>query len=100
MRLLPACPLSGGYLYVTMLHLPSVQAVMDCVVNPPRPGDPSYELFSQERDAVLSSLKERAALIADTFNAMEGFRCNQVQGAMYAFPQVRGGGKRGSGRGR
>ena len=61
---------------------------MDCVVNPPKPGDASYELFSQEREAVLSSLKERAALIADTFNAMEGFRCNQVQGAMYAFPQV------------
>ena len=61
---------------------------MDCVVNPPRPGDPSYELFSREREAVLSSLKERATLIADTFNAMEGFTCNQVQGAMYAFPQV------------
>lgn len=61
---------------------------MDCVVNPPRPGEPSHALFEKERDAVLSSLKERATLIADTFNAMEGFKCNQVQGAMYAFPQV------------
>jgi len=64
------------------------QAVMDCVVNPPRPGEPSFPLFEQERQAVLASLKERAALIADTFNAMEGFKCNQVQGAMYAFPQM------------
>lgn len=64
------------------------QAVIDCVVNPPKPGEPSYELFNQEREAVLSSLKERATLIADTFNAMEGFKCNQVQGAMYAFPQL------------
>ena len=23
---------------------------MDCVVNPPKPGDPSYELFAQERE--------------------------------------------------
>jgi len=64
------------------------QAVMDCVVNPPRPGEPSFPLFEQERQAVLASLKERATLIADTFNAMEGFKCNQVQGAMYAFPQM------------
>ena len=63
---------------------------MDCVVNPPRPGEPSFPLFEQERQAVLASLKERATLIADTFNAMEGFKCNQVQGAMYAFPQVGG----------
>ena len=64
---------------------------MDCVVNPPKPGEPSYELYSRERAAVLDSLKERAALIAETFNAMEGFRCNEVQGAMYCFPQVRTG---------
>ncbi|EFA11840.1 Alanine aminotransferase 2-like Protein [Tribolium castaneum] len=26
-------------------------------------------------------------MVADTFNSFEGFKCNPVQGAMYAFPQ-------------
>lgn len=28
-------------------------------------------------------------MVADTFNSMEGFSCNNVQGAMYAFPQFK-----------
>ena len=63
---------------------------MDVVVNPPQPGEESYESFKAQRDAVLASLAERAKLVADTFNSIEGFTCNTVQGAMYAFPQVRG----------
>ncbi len=62
---------------------------MDVVVNPPQPGEESYESFQSEKTAVLSSLAERAKLVADTFNSMDGFSCNTVQGAMYAFPQVR-----------
>ena len=27
-------------------------------------------------------------MVADTLNTIEGFRCNVVQGAMYAFPQI------------
>lgn len=27
-------------------------------------------------------------MVADTFNSMEGFSCNTVQGAMYAFPRI------------
>ncbi|XP_049874227.1 alanine aminotransferase 1-like [Pectinophora gossypiella] len=62
------------------------QAAVDCVAKPPSPGEPSYELWASEKDAVLRSLKLRAQMIADTFNSMRGFRCNVVQGAMYAFP--------------
>lgn len=28
-------------------------------------------------------------MVEDSFNAMEGFSCNTVQGAMYAFPQFK-----------
>ena len=42
----------------------------------------------QEKTAVLQSLKDRAKLVAEMFNSMEGFKCNEVTGAMYAFPQV------------
>jgi len=61
---------------------------MDCVVNPPRVGEPSYELFQQEKAAVLKSLSERALMIEKTFNSIPGMKCNIVQGAMYAFPEV------------
>lgn len=64
------------------------QAAIDVVVNPPKKGEPSYEQFQREKMAVLNSLKERAKLVADTFNSFEGFSCNKVQGAMYAFPQI------------
>jgi len=64
------------------------QACMDAVVNPPKPGEPSYESWNNEVQNVLNSLKRRAKLVADTLNSIEGFKCNTVQGAMYAFPQV------------
>lgn len=65
------------------------QACIDCVVNPPRKGEPSYELFMKEKNGVLQSLLERAEMVAKTFNSIEGFSCNPVQGAMYAFPQIK-----------
>lgn len=61
---------------------------MECVVNPPREGEPSYESFMKEKQGVLSSLATRAKMVADTFNSVPGMSCNIVQGAMYAFPQV------------
>lgn len=61
---------------------------MDCVVNPPKPNEPSYKSFQEEKSNVLKSLAERAKLVADTFNSIPGMSCNPVQGAMYAFPQV------------
>jgi len=64
------------------------QAAIDVVVNPPKKGEPSYEQWLGEKTTVLDSLKERAQLIANTLNSFEGFSCNEVQGAMYAFPQI------------
>lgn len=62
---------------------------MDCVVDPPQPGSPSYDLFIKEKTQVLESLAKRAKMIAETFNSIPGVKCNPVQGAMYAFPKVR-----------
>ncbi|XP_028162089.1 alanine aminotransferase 1 isoform X3 [Ostrinia furnacalis] len=63
------------------------QTTVDCVAKPPQQGEPSYDLWLKEKTAVLDSLNKRAKMIADTFNKMEGFSCQVVQGAMYAFPQ-------------
>ncbi|KAJ8713760.1 hypothetical protein PYW07_014130 [Mythimna separata] len=64
------------------------QTAVDCVARPPQPGEPSYCLWIKERTAVLDSLNSRAKMIVETFNNMEGFTCNIVQGAMYAFPRI------------
>lgn len=58
---------------------------MDVVVNPPKPGEPSYESFTAQKSAILASLAEKAKLVADTFNSMEGFSCNTVQGDSNSF---------------
>jgi alanine transaminase len=64
------------------------QIALDCIVKPPQAGDPSYALHEQEKGDVLKSLKERAILVADTFNSIQGMKSNEVAGAMYAFPQI------------
>ncbi|MFH4974645.1 hypothetical protein AB6A40_001354 [Gnathostoma spinigerum] len=64
------------------------QTVMDCVVNPPKPGDPSYDQWLKEKTATLKSLKERAVLVKEAFGSIENITCNPVQGAMYAFPRI------------
>jgi alanine transaminase len=63
-------------------------ACMGAVVNPPKPGEPSYEQFIKEKNGVLNGLKEKAKLVTDLFNSIEGIECNPVQGAMYAFPKI------------
>ncbi|KAM5157194.1 alanine aminotransferase 2 isoform 2-T2 [Mantella aurantiaca] len=64
------------------------QALLDVVVNPPQPGDPSYKEFMAEKQAVLGNLAEKAQLTEETLNQAPGIQCNPVQGAMYSFPRI------------
>ena len=64
------------------------QACMDVIVNPPKPGDPSYKLWSAQKEGILTSLARRAKLVASRLNGIDRMTCNPVQGALYAFPQV------------
>ncbi|MBN3305382.1 ALAT2 aminotransferase, partial [Amia calva] len=99
------CGFRGGYMEVInldaevkaqMVKLLSVrlcppvsgQAAMDVVVNPPRPGEPSFELFAKEKNSVLNTLAEKAKLTEKILNTVPGIKCNPVQGAMYAFPRI------------
>ena len=59
------------------------------ICDPPKPGQASYELYVNERDRVLADLKRKAQLTTETLNRLKGVTCNAVQGAMYAFPQIR-----------
>ncbi|XP_041698681.1 alanine aminotransferase 2-like isoform X1 [Coregonus clupeaformis] len=64
------------------------QALMDLVVNPPQPGEPSHTTFMKERTATLSLLAEKAKLTEQILNTVPGITCNPVQGAMYSFPNI------------
>ncbi|KAM3860838.1 alanine aminotransferase 2-like [Diretmus argenteus] len=64
------------------------QALLDLVVNPPQPDEPSYATFTQEQTLVLKDLAEKAKLTEQILNTVPGITCNPVQGAMYTFPRI------------
>ncbi|KAM7294278.1 alanine aminotransferase 2-like [Ixodes scapularis] len=64
------------------------QVALDCLVKPPKPGEPSYDLYREEKRMTLGALKEKAELVHDKLNSIEGFYCSPLQGAMAAFPRV------------
>ena len=64
------------------------QVSMSLMMNPPQPGDESYEQYKEERAATLASLRRRAHTMTDAFNACEGVTCNFTEGAMYSFPRL------------
>lgn len=49
---------------------------------------PTYPTLAQERKETLASLRRRAHLMTDGFNALEGITCTFTEGAMYSFPQL------------
>jgi len=64
------------------------QITMDIMVAPPQPGDPSYDLYQSERQAIYNSLKRRASLVVDKLNSLPQVSCQRAEGALYAFPRI------------
>lgn len=106
--LLGECGLRGGYLYLhnfnptvfeQLVKLKSInlcsnsigQAMVELMVNPPINGVSSEtkSKFEKEYAALYSSLKHRAKLVTSALRAMNNVTCNEVEGAMYAFPSVK-----------
>jgi alanine transaminase len=42
----------------------------------------------QEKNQVLGELALKARMTSETLNQIEGVTCNEVMGAMYAFPRI------------
>ncbi|WMV34974.1 hypothetical protein MTR67_028359 [Solanum verrucosum] len=104
------CGKRGGYMEVTgfspevreqIYKLASVnlcsnisgQILASLIMSPPKHGfiqvgDESYESFSAEKEAILSSLARRAKTLEDALNSLEGVTCNRAEGAMYLFPCI------------
>ncbi|CAL5327696.1 unnamed protein product [Camellia sinensis] len=60
------------------------QIFLALMVNPPKPGDISYNRFVRESKGILESLRKRARIMTNGFNS-----CRNVVCAMYSFPQIR-----------
>lgn len=58
------------------------------MVNPPAPGSASHALYQQESQGILQSLQRRAKYIRSRFNQLPGINCQEVKGALYAFPNI------------
>lgn len=73
-----------------MLCAPVIgQCLVELMVNPPRPGEPSHELYRREYDAIFRGLEERAIALHRAFEQMEGVECGAPQGSMYLFPTIK-----------
>ncbi|KIV99348.1 uncharacterized protein PV09_09006 [Verruconis gallopava] len=78
------------YKFVSIQLCPPVigQCIVECMVNPPVEGDPSYELYKKEYDGVYNGLRERANALYKAFEEMEGVHCQPPSGSMYLFPTI------------
>lgn len=100
------CGLRGGYLEIfgiptevkeELYKLASIslcsntigQLATGLMVQPPKPGDASFESYRGERDAILSSMQRRAQMLSKALNSVPGVSCTSIDGAMYAFPTIR-----------
>ncbi|KAF6250547.1 alanine aminotransferase 2-like protein [Scenedesmus sp. NREL 46B-D3] len=99
------CGLRGGYHVFTNIHPDTVaqfyklssiglcpntigQVVVSALCNPPKQGEPSYELFVKERREEFASLRRRANLVSSAFNSLPNMSVVPTEAAMYSFPQV------------
>ncbi|KFA65686.1 hypothetical protein S40285_04821 [Stachybotrys chlorohalonatus IBT 40285] len=65
------------------------QCLVELMVNPPKPGEPSYKLYREEHDRIFQGLKQRATALHKAFSEMEGVECGEPQGSMYLFPTIK-----------
>ena len=67
------------------------QIIIDLMVNPPSREENSTEIVDQyerEKQELLSSLKNRAQIVTQYLKRMKNVTCNEIEGAMYAFPRL------------
>ncbi len=55
------------------------QCLVEMMVNPPKEGEPSYELYKKEYDDIYKGLQKRATALYEAFKEMEGVECQDPQ---------------------
>lgn len=64
------------------------QVLMYLMVRPPAEGSEPHGRFVEEKEAILNSLHEKAAMIRGAFERMDSVECFGKTGAMYLFPRL------------
>lgn len=64
------------------------QCMVQLMVNPPKEGEPSYDLYIQEYNNTFDELQERATAIYEALKEMQGVECPRPQGSMYLYPTI------------
>jgi alanine transaminase len=69
------------YKFISIMLCPSVigQCLVELMVNPPKEGEPSYELYTKEYNGIKDGLKKRATALYEAFQKMEGVECQEPQ---------------------
>lgn len=73
---------------INLCSVVSGQALVELMINPPKQGDPSYELYHHETLSIHKDLEKRALLLYQAFVKMTDVSCQKPQGAMYLFPRL------------
>ncbi|ODV79202.1 PLP-dependent transferase [Suhomyces tanzawaensis NRRL Y-17324] len=73
---------------INLCSVVSGQALMELMINPPKPGQESYEQYHHETSAIHTDLETRASALYESFLEMEDISCNKPMGAMYLFPRL------------
>ena len=78
------------YKFVSIQLCPPVigQCFVEMMVNPPKKGDPSYELYIQEQSGIAKQLRRRAFALYDAFCEMKGVECQRPQVRTEATPSL------------
>jgi aspartate/methionine/tyrosine aminotransferase len=68
------------------------QVCLDLILHPPSIDDglsaETVEAHQAELDEIKSTLARKARLVADSLNSMKHVKCQEIEGAMYAFPKL------------
>ncbi|KAK5087480.1 alanine transaminase [Exophiala xenobiotica] len=78
------------YKFISIMLCPPVvgQCAVEMMVNPPKEGEPSFELYHKEYTTIEKGLRTRATALYNAFKEMEGLDISEPQGAMYLFPTI------------
>ncbi|KAK2883793.1 hypothetical protein Q8A67_017430 [Cirrhinus molitorella] len=64
------------------------QIALDVMADPPRPGEPSYSLYTQEVASRRMTLKHNMSRAVEFINDLPGFSCQSVQSGIFIYPHL------------
>ncbi|KAM3619528.1 uncharacterized protein V6R79_009666 [Siganus canaliculatus] len=99
------CGLRAGYMemvniepdmkpFLNMMHFAYIstpvmgQLGLDIMVNPPRPGDPSYDSYMQELLLTRTTMSQNAQRAQEFLNDLPGMSCQPITAGIYLYPRL------------